>query len=215
MTLTLSPATATTRAGTILIIVAPSGAGKTSLVRALLRSRPLIRHSVSFTTRLPRPGETEGIDYRFIDRDEFDRRRAAGELLEWAEVHGNLYGTSRLWIEEQTVRGADIVLEIDWQGARQVRALFPDAVSIFIAPPSLAVLRQRLTQRAKDTDAVIDRRVAAARSELEHAAEFQYIIVNQDFTEACAQLLAIADGARCRYERQRARAPALFDALGM
>ncbi len=215
MTLTLSPATAISRAGTILIIVAPSGAGKTSLVRSLLQSRPLIRHSVSFTTRVPRPGESEGIDYRFIDRDEFDRRRAAGEFLEWAEVHGNLYGTSRLWIEEQTVRGADIVLEIDWQGARQVRALFPDAVSIFIAPPSLAVLRERLMQRAKDSDAVIERRVAAARSELEHAAEFQYIIVNQDFTEASAQLLAIADGARCRYERQRARTPALFDALGM
>jgi guanylate kinase len=215
MSTTLSPMTAITRAGTVLIIVAPSGAGKTSLVRALLQERPGIRHSVSFTTRAPRPGEAEGVDYRFIDADEFDHRRAAGEFLEWAEVHGNLYGTSRLWIEEQTGHGADIVLEIDWQGARQVRALFPDAVSIFIAPPSLEVLRQRLTHRAKDSDAVIERRVAAARSELEHAAEFQYIIVNQDFTEACSQLLAITDAARCRYERQRARAPALFEALGM
>lgn len=202
-------------AGTILIVVAPSGAGKTSLVRALLASRTGIRHSVSSTTRPPRHGEVDGVDYSFIDRTAFEQRREAGEFLEWAEVHGNLYGTSRLWIEEQTAAGADIVLEIDWQGATQVCRLYPDAVSIFIAPPSMAVLRERLTHRGKDSEAVIDQRIRNAREELEHAADFQYIIVNQDFTEALAQLLAIADAARCRFGRQRARTPALFKELGM
>ncbi|MGE0310623.1 MAG: guanylate kinase [Lautropia sp.] len=202
-------------AGTILIVVAPSGAGKTSLVRALLQSRAHIRHSVSFTTRAPRDGERNGDDYHFIDTAQFRRREEAGEFLEWAEVHGNLYGTSRLWIDEQTAAGADIVLEIDWQGARQVMRLYPDAVSIFIAPPSLDVLRQRLQHRAKDTAEVIERRISAAKSELEHAAEFQYIIVNQDFNDACQQLLAIADAARCRFGQQAAREPGLFRALGI
>ena len=210
-----NPVEAATRAGTILIVVAPSGAGKTSLVRALLESREGIRHSVSCTTRAPRTGEVDGVDYRFIDRADFERRRDTGEFLEWAEVHGNLYGTSRLWIEEQTAAGADIVLEIDWQGATQVCRLYPDAVSIFIAPPSMTVLRERLTHRGKDSKAVIEQRIRNAREELEHAADFQYIIVNQDFTEALAQLLAIADAARCRFERQRARTPALFSELGM
>ena len=213
--MTSAPAAPDGRSGTILIIVAPSGAGKTSLVRALLEARRGIRHSVSCTTRLPRAGETDGVDYHFIDRADFERRRAASEFLEWAEVHGNLYGTSKLWIEEQTAAGADIVLEIDWQGATQVCGLFPDAVSIFIAPPSMAVLRERLTRRGKDSDAVIEQRISNAREELEHAADFQYIIVNQDFTEASAQLLAIADAARCRYARQRARKPGLFVDLGM
>jgi guanylate kinase len=202
-------------AGTILIVVAPSGAGKTSLVRALMEARPQIRHSVSFTTRPPRDGERHGEDYCFIPEAEFRERRLAGEFLEWAEVHGNLYGTSRQWIDEQTAAGADIVLEIDWQGARQVRELYPDAVSIFIAPPSLAILEQRLQGRGKDSAEVIERRLAAARSELEHAAEFQYIIVNQDFTEACQQLLCIADAARCRFRQQAASQPELFAALGI
>jgi guanylate kinase len=202
-------------AGTILIVVAPSGAGKTSLVRALLDARERIRHSVSFTTRAPRDGEHHGQDYCFISESEFRKRRIAGEFLEWAEVHGNLYGTSRQWIDEQTAAGADIVLEIDWQGARQVRSLYPEAISIFIAPPSLEILKQRLQSRAKDSPAVIERRLAAARNELEHAAEFQYIIVNQDFNEACRQLLSIADAARCRFLQQAALQPALFAALGI
>lgn len=202
-------------AGTILIVVAPSGAGKTSLVRALMDSRDQIRHSVSFTTRTPRQGERDGQDYCFISETEFRERRIAGEFLEWAEVHGNLYGTSRRWIDEQTAAGADIVLEIDWQGARQVRSLYPEAISIFIAPPSLAILEQRLQARGKDSADVIERRLAAARNELEHAAEFQYIIVNQDFTEACQQLLCIADAARCRFRQQAALRPGLFAALGI
>lgn len=210
-----NPAAPDTRSGTILIIVAPSGAGKTSLVRALLQAREAIRHSVSCTTRAPRAGEVDGVDYFFIDRDDFQRRQQAGEFLEWAEVHGNFYATSRLWIEEQTAAGADIVLEIDWQGATQVCRLYPDAISIFIAPPSMEVLKERLTLRGKDSASVIDQRIGNARAELEHAADFQYIIVNQDFTVASAQLLAIADAARCRYDRQRARAPELFRDLGM
>lgn len=202
-------------AGTILIVVAPSGAGKTSLVRALMDAREHIRHSVSYTTRPPRPGEHDGRDYCFISHAEFRDRRIAGEFLEWAEVHGNLYGTSRRWIDEHIGWGADIVLEIDWQGARQVRSLYPDAISIFIAPPSLEILEKRLQARGKDSAAVIERRMATARNELEHAAEFQYIIVNQDFTEACQQLLCIADAARCRFRQQSALRPALFAALGI
>jgi guanylate kinase len=202
-------------AGTILIVVAPSGAGKTSLVRALMEARGRIRHSVSFTTRAPRDGERDGEDYCFISAEEFRRRRLAGEFLEWAEVHGNLYGTSRQWIDEHTAAGADIVLEIDWQGARQVTSLYPDAISIFIAPPSLEILKQRLQARGKDAPEVIERRLAAARNELEHAGEFQYIIVNQDFTEACRQLLCIADAARCRFRQQAALQPELFVALGI
>jgi guanylate kinase len=202
-------------AGTILIVVAPSGAGKTSLVRALMEARSRIRHSVSFTTRPPREGERDGEDYCFISAEEFRRRRLAGEFLEWAEVHGNLYGTSRRWIDEQTAAGADIVLEIDWQGARQVTSLYPDAISIFIAPPSLDILKQRLQARGKDAPEVIERRLAAARNELEHAAEFQYIIVNQEFNDACRQLLCIADAARCRFRQQAALQPELFLALGI
>ncbi len=202
-------------AGTILIVVAPSGAGKTSLVRALMDARERIRHSVSYTTRPPRQGERDGEDYCFISEAEFRKRRIAGEFLEWAEVHGNLYGTSRQWIDKQTAAGADIVLEIDWQGARQVSSLYRDAVSIFIAPPSLEILKERLQARGKDSPAVIERRLAAARNELEHAGEFQYIIVNQDFTEACQQLLSIADAARCRFRQQAASQPELFAALGI
>lgn len=202
-------------AGTILIVVAPSGAGKTSLVRALMDARSQIRHSVSCTTRTPREGERDGEDYCFITPAEFRQRRLAGEFLEWAEVHGNLYGTSRQWIDAQTAAGADIVLEIDWQGARQVRGLYPQAISVFIAPPSLEILQQRLEARGKDTPESIQRRLAAARNELSHAGEFQYIIVNQEFTEACQQLLSIVDAARCRLPQQAALRPGLFEALGI
>ncbi|MDO4232250.1 MAG: guanylate kinase [Lautropia sp.] len=202
-------------AGTILIIAAPSGAGKTSLVRALRDARPHIRNSVSFTTRAPRDGERNGEAYFFVGKDEFLQRRDAGEFLEWAEVHGNFYATSRRWIDEQIASGADIVLEIDWQGATQVMKIYPDAVSIFIAPPSLPVLQQRLQGRGTDSEATIQRRLAAARSELEHANQFQYIIVNQDFSAASQQLVAIADSARCRFNQQSAKHPDLFHALGM
>lgn len=202
-------------AGSILIIAAPSGAGKTTLVRALLQARPYIRHSVSFTTRAPRVGEKHGEDYFFTDEPDFMARRDAGEFLEWAEVHGNFYATSRIWIDEQIAAGTDIVLEIDWQGAAQVQALYPEAVSIFVVPPSLEVLQQRLQTRGKDSAATIERRLAAARSELAHAGQFQYIIVNQDFEQARQQLVSIADSARCRFRQQAAQNASLFQSLGM
>ena len=201
--------------GSILIVVAPSGAGKTSLVRSLLAARAHIRHSVSCTTRAARDGERDGEDYSFISREAFIARRNAGDFLEWAEVHGNLYGTSRAWIDARIAEGADIVLEIDWQGARQVASIYRDALSIFIAPPSLAVLKERLEHRGKDSAEVIERRLAAARSELEHAGEFQYIIVNQEFSEASQQLIGIADAARCRFRQQAARHGELFASLGL
>ncbi len=202
-------------AGSLFVVAAPSGAGKTSLVRALLTDRPLLQLSVSFTTRAPRAGEVNGRDYHFVDRSDFEARREAGEFLEWAEVHGNLYATSRRWIEERICAGVDIVLEIDWQGAVQVQQLFSDAVGIFIVPPSIDALRERLEQRGQDSAEVIERRVAAARAELKQAHRFQYVIINQDFATALAELRTLVEAARLRLSRQRARHPVTFRALGI
>jgi len=201
--------------GSLLIVVAPSGAGKTSLVRHLLSVRDDIRLSVSYTTRPARPGERDGIDYVFVSNEAFLARRERNKFLEWAQVHGNHYGTSRAWITDQIEDGVDIVLEIDWQGAAQIRRLFPEAVSVFIAPPSLQVLRQRLTARGQDAPEVIERRILAARSELEHAADCQYVIINQDFAAACQALVAIVDAVRCRFGQQARRHAGLFAELGM
>jgi len=200
-------------AGSLFVVAAPSGAGKTSLVAAMLRERPGVELSVSATTRPPRPGEREGVDYFFIGAAEFERRREAGEFLEWALVHGNCYGTSRAWIESRMAAGADIVLEIDWQGAAQVKQLFPDAIGVFIAPPSIEELRARLERRGQDAPDVIERRVAAAKSELAQAGRFEYVIINQDFGAALAQLLSIVDSARLRFGKQRARHPQVFERL--
>lgn len=202
------------RPGSLFAVVAPSGAGKTSLVKALLAARPRIALSVSFTTRAPRAGEVDGIDYHFVDRADFDRRLAADEFLEWAEVHGNRYGTSRRWIEEQMTAGTDILLEIDWQGAAQVQRLFPDAVGIFIAPPSIAELRERLVRRGQDAEAEIERRVATALDELRQMDRFEYVIINQEFATAQQQMLAIVDAAALRYDKQKSRFPALFRQWG-
>jgi guanylate kinase len=201
-------------AGSLFVIVAPSGAGKTSLVRALLNQRPNIELSVSTTTRLPRPGESDARDYFFVDRDEFERRRDAGDFLEWAEVHGNMYGTSRGWIEQRIAAGADILLEIDWKGAEQVQRLYPDAIGIFIAPPSLEELRRRLVLRGQDSVEVIERRLAGAESELRKADRFEYVIINQEFASALAHLLCIVDAAAMRFAKQRARYPELFRRYG-
>jgi len=214
-TLSATQASQPTDCGSLLVVVAPSGAGKTSLVRHLLAERDGVRLSVSFTTRAPRPGEQNGIDYHFVSEAEFTARRDAGEFLEWALVHGNHYGTSRAWIAGQMAEGVDIVLEIDWQGAAQIRRLFPQAISIFIAPPSLETLRERLTARGQDSAEVIERRMTAAHSELEHAAECQYVIINQDFAEACRGLSGLLDAARARFSQQRQRHSQLFEALGM
>ncbi|MCO5108404.1 MAG: guanylate kinase [Burkholderiaceae bacterium] len=203
------------RPGSLFVVAAPSGAGKTSLVRALLADAPLMQLSVSFTTRPPRPGEVDGRDYFFVDAAGFERRREAGEFLEWAEVHGNLYATSRAWIEDRIEAGVDIVLEIDWQGAVQVQRLFPDAIGIFVVPPSIGVLRERLTQRGQDSAEVIERRVAAAEAELKQAHRFQYVIINQDFASALGDLRTIVEAARLRFTKQQARHPATFAALGI
>lgn len=206
-------ATAGASAGSLFVVVAPSGAGKTTLVRALLEQRPGIELSVSCTTRAPRAGERDGVDYRFVDRAEFERLRSAGEFLEWAEVHGNLYGTSRRWIAARLAEGRDIVLEIDWQGALQVQAIFPDAIGVFIAPPSMQALRERLERRGQDGADVIERRMLAAREELAQAPAFQYVIINQEFRTALQQLSSIVDVARLRFAKQRARERQLFDDL--
>jgi guanylate kinase len=198
------------RAGSLLVIVAPSGAGKTSLVRALITQRPSIQLSISFTTRQPRPGEHDGVDYFFVSHQEFEQRRAAGEFLESAEVHGNLYATSKAWLDSQMSAGNDVLLEIDYQGAEQVKAIFPQAVGIFIAPPSLQVLRERLIKRAQDSQAVIARRLHAASQEMAQVPNFEYVIINQDFASALGQLLHVVDASSLRYFNQRARFPELF-----
>ena len=202
-------------AGSIFLVVAPSGAGKSTLVNALLDQDSGIALSVSHTTRPPRPGETNGREYHFVTVDEFMRRRIAGEFLESAEVHGNYYATSRKWIEERVRAGTDVLLEIDWQGARQVKAQFPHAVGIFILPPSFEALEARLRKRGQDTQPVIARRLLAAGSEMAHAPEFDYALVNEDFETAVGQLAAIVTATRLRYGSQAARHHELFAQLGI
>jgi len=177
--------------GKLFVITAPSGAGKSSLINALLKADPSLKLSISYTTRAPRPGEKEGREYHFVDEATFLRMRAAGEFLESAQVHGNHYGTSRKVIEEALARGEDIVLEIDWQGAQQVRKLYPQCVGIFIVPPSVPELERRMRDRGQDSESVIRRRVENAREELAHQAEFQYAIINKDFETARHQLAEI------------------------
>lgn len=201
--------------GSLFIVAAPSGAGKSSLVNALLAQEPGIVLSVSFTTRAPRPGEQHGREYFFASEAEFLEREANGEFLESAKVHGNYYGTSRLVIEEQNRAGKDVLLEIDWQGAQQVRKQFREAVGIFILPPSIAALEQRLRKRGQDSDDVIARRVFNAAGEIAHAAEFDYVIINENFDTALSQLAGITRAARCRFAQQAARHSDLFADYGI
>lgn len=191
--------------GTLFIVSAPSGAGKTSLVRALLAADPAVKLSVSFTTRAARPGEADGRDYHFVSRETFEAMRTRGDFLENAEVHGNLYGTSRPWIEAEMQSGSDLLLEIDWQGALQVKRLLPMAVGIFVLPPSLEVLAQRLAGRATDSPTVIERRLNAARAEISHVGEFDYVIINQDFDAAAQDLISVVRAERLRLAPQLAR----------
>jgi guanylate kinase len=202
-------------AGSVFIVAAPSGAGKSSLVNALLAQEPGIVLSVSFTTRAPRPGEEDGREYFFVSEAEFRERDAKAEFLESAQVHGNFYGTSKRLIEEHTHAGRDVLLEIDWQGAQQVRRQFPDAVGIFILPPSIAALEQRLKHRAQDSDDVIARRVQNATGEIAHAVEFDYVIINENFDTALTQLVGIARASRCRFGQQAAKFGDLFAGLGI
>jgi guanylate kinase len=198
--------------GSLFILCAPSGAGKTSLVKELLAQEPAIRLSVSYTTRPPRAGERDGVDYHFVSREEFLRREAAGEFLESAFVHGNHYGTSLAWIERQLAEG-DVLLEIDWQGAAQVRRLTRDSVSIFILPPSFAALGERLRTRGLDSETVIASRLAAARDEMRHVAEFDYVIINDDFGRAVADLRAVVHAARLRTPLELDRRHGLLNGL--
>lgn len=204
-----------THAGSLFVVAAPSGAGKSSLVKALMAQDPAIHLSVSFTTRAPRPGELHGREYFFVSEDDFRARERKGEFLESARVHGNFYGTSRLVMEEQIQAGHDVLLEIDWQGAQQVRQYFPQTVGIFILPPSIATLQERLRTRGQDSEEVIARRVQAATGEIAHAPEFDYVIINADFAAALSQLAAIVAASRCRYPQQASRHNALFADYGI
>jgi guanylate kinase len=202
-------------AGNLFMVVAPSGAGKSTLVNALLAQDSAIALSVSHTTRPPRPGDQNGREYHFVSVDEFKARRARGEFLESAEVHGNFYATSRVWIEERVQAGGDVLLEIDWQGARQVKAVFPESIGVFILPPSIEALAERLRKRGQDSESVITRRLLAAGSEIAHAPEADYVIINEDFDLALRQLTAIVTATRLRYGSQAARHHELFGALGI
>lgn len=196
--------------GTLYIVAAPSGAGKTSLTRALLEREPGIVLSVSYTSRPPRPGEVEGVHYHFVSRSVFEEMIARGEFFEHAVVHGDLKGTARAPVERLLADGKDVLLEIDWQGARQVRSQLPDTVSVFVLPPSRRELERRLRSRASDSEAVIQRRLADSREDIAHAPEFDYIIVNDDFATALTQLRAIVESRRAGRDHPRLRHEALM-----
>jgi guanylate kinase len=184
------------KAGKLFVITAPSGAGKTSLIEALMKADPSLKLSISYTTRAPRPGEKGGVDYHFVDDAKFLEMKAHGEFLESAEVHGYRYGTSKKVITDALARGDDLILEIDWQGARQVRSIYPDCVGIFILPPSIEELERRMRSRGQDADAVIRRRLDNARGEMDHAGEFDYAIINKDFPTALRKLAEIIQKER-------------------
>jgi len=201
--------------GTLYVISAPSGAGKTSLVKALLARDPGLHLSVSYTTRAPRPGETDGVHYHFVARERFTTMVAAGAFLEHAEVFGNWYGTAEAAVRSQLNAGQDLILEIDWQGARQVRRRFPEAVGIFILPPSVAALDARLRGRGQDDEAIITRRMALAREEMAHYADYEYLVVNDSFEVALDDLAAIVRARRLLHPALAPRlGPLLADLLG-
>ena len=196
--------------GSLYVIAAPSGAGKTTLTRLALAQNPRLALSISTTTRAPRPGEQDGVHYHFVSVEAFQAMQAAGEFLESAEVHGNFYGTTRRGIEAMLSDDRDVILEIDWQGAQQIRRIYPESVGIFIVPPSFDALESRLQGRGQDSAEVIARRVANAREELQHLDEFPYVIINEDLEEALAELLAVFAAARVRLENQAQRCSALI-----
>ena len=196
--------------GTLFIVSSPSGGGKTSLVKALLEAEPDVRLSVSYTTRPARPGEVDGRDYHFVALPVFERMLEAGEFLESAVIYGNRYGTSQKWIERERAEGRDVLLEIDWQGAQQVRRLMRQVVSIFILPPSPEVLESRLRGRGQDSEEVVARRLAAAREEIAHVSEYEYVIINDDFNRAAQDLRSIIRAECLKLARQLARNQKLF-----
>ncbi|HBX56185.1 guanylate kinase [Pseudomonas sp. UBA2684] len=199
--------------GTLYIISAPSGAGKTSLVKALIDSEALIRVSVSHTTRAMRPGETDGVNYHFASREQFHAMLDNNEFLEHAEVFGNLYGTSQRWVEQTLADGYDLILEIDWQGAQQVRRLMPQSKSIFILPPTQEALRHRLTNRGQDSGEIIERRMREAVSEMSHYVEYDYLVINDDFAHALSDLKAIFRANQLLQSSQQQRHAGLLSEL--
>lgn len=199
--------------GTLYTISAPSGAGKTSLVAGLIKRTPSLGVSVSHTTRAKRPGEQDGVNYHFISHEEFERMLEASAFLEHAQVFDNFYGTSQSWVESKLAAGEDVILEIDWQGAQQVRRLMPDTVAIFIMPPSKSALNERLTGRGQDDSAVIQRRMDAAVAEMSHYVEGDYVVINDDFDTALADLESIFRSHRLRLASQQARHQALLAEL--
>lgn len=191
--------------GTLFIISAPSGAGKTSLVKALLENDPQLQVSISYTTRSPRPQEINGVHYHFVVVSTFQEMLAKKDFLEHAKVFDNYYGTSQVWLEQQLEHGKDIILEIDWQGAQQVRQKIPNAVSIFILPPSKEILEQRLRNRAQDSEEIITRRMRDAVNEMQHYNEFNYIVINDDFNQALQDLQSIVRTQRLHLAYQQSR----------
>ncbi|GAB6035127.1 guanylate kinase [Galenea microaerophila] len=209
----MSSHVADTQTGALYIISAPSGAGKTSLVKALTEKDPQIVVSVSTTTRPPRPGEVEGVNYHFVSRETFEQLVAEGAFLEFAKVFDNYYGTSQKTVEAQLASGKDVILEIDWQGAQQVKAKMPHATTIFILPPSLEELERRLTGRGTDAKEVIEKRMQQAVSEMSHYPEFEYLVINDDFEFALEQLHAIFIANRLKTHRQQQHYATLLKAL--
>lgn len=205
--------TDSTATGQLFVVSAPSGAGKTSLVKRLVAELPNIGLSISHTTRARRPGEEDGRDYYFVTKPQFQEMIAENAFLEYANVFGNYYGTARSQIEVSLNQGDDVILEIDWQGARQVRRAWQDVVSIFVLPPSLEALYERLHKRGQDDEAVIERRMQAAREEMSHYAEYDYVVINDDFETALSELKAIVLAHRLRLDRQQRRHRVLLDAL--
>lgn len=202
----------TTR-GKLYTISAPSGAGKTSLVSALIDSTQQVRVSVSHTTRAMRPGEQDGVNYHFVSHEDFQSMLVEQSFLEYAEVFGNYYGTSRAWVEQTLNEGDDVILEIDWQGAAQIKKLMPDTLAIFIMPPSQSTLRERLTHRGQDDEVVINKRMAEAVNEMSHYEQGDFVVINDDFNTALADLQAIVRSSRLTLAPQKHRHQALLDEL--
>ena len=199
--------------GTIFVVTAPSGAGKTTLVAALLAADQQIQLSVSYTSRVARSGEVNGKDYHFVDRATFEGMIQSGDFIEWAEVYGNYYGTSKKWLESVIDDGRDILLEIDWQGAQQVHKLFPESVGIFVLPPSINTLEQRLRARGKDPEDAIQRRMSKAREEMGHVSEAQYVIINEHIDDAVRDIISVVRAERLRGDRQAIRHAELVNSL--
>jgi len=199
--------------GTLYVISAPSGAGKTSLVSGMLQEDARLGVSISHTTRPMREGEQNGVNYHFVSRSEFESMVARGDFLEHADVFGNYYGTSQVWVRETLGKGQDVILEIDWQGAEQVRRLIPECVGIFIVPPSAEILRERLVGRGTDAPEVIERRLREAEEECSHAVEFDYLVVNDEFDQALTELLCIVRSQRLSMRNQQVRHARLLAGL--